>query len=76
MLAAATFAANVSAQGTAITSNKFGDNWYIPKGENAFEDYRENDPGVYTLRTEKGPHHLLMGFHRYKKALDIRGMSV
>ena len=29
MLAAATFAANVSAQGTAITSNKFGDNWYI-----------------------------------------------
>ncbi len=29
MLAAATFAANVSAQGTAITSNKAGDNWYI-----------------------------------------------
>ena len=29
MLAAATFAANVSAQGTAITSNKFGDNWYL-----------------------------------------------
>ena len=29
MLAAATFAANVSAQGTAITSNKFGDNWSI-----------------------------------------------
>ena len=28
MLAAATFAANVSAQGTAITSNKAGDNWY------------------------------------------------
>jgi outer membrane protein OmpA-like peptidoglycan-associated protein len=29
MLAAATFAANVSAQGTAITSNKAGDNWYV-----------------------------------------------
>ena len=29
MLAAATFAANVSAQGTATTGNKFGDNWYI-----------------------------------------------
>ena len=29
MLAAATFAANVSAQGTAITSNQFGDNWSI-----------------------------------------------
>ena len=29
MLAAATFAANVSAQNTAITSNKFGDNWYL-----------------------------------------------
>ena len=29
MLAAATFAANVSAQNTAITSNKFGDNWYM-----------------------------------------------
>ena len=29
MLAAVTFAANVSAQGTAITSNKFGDNWYV-----------------------------------------------
>ena len=29
MLAAATFAANVSAQNTAITSNKFGDNWYF-----------------------------------------------
>ena len=29
MLAAATFAANVSAQNTVITSNKFGDNWYI-----------------------------------------------
>ena len=29
MLAAATFAANVSAQNTAITSNKAGDNWYI-----------------------------------------------
>ena len=29
MLAAATFAANASAQGTAITSNKAGDNWYV-----------------------------------------------
>ena len=29
MLAAATFAANVSAQGTATTANKFGDNWYV-----------------------------------------------
>ena len=29
MLAAATFAANVSAQNTVITSNKFGDNWYF-----------------------------------------------
>ena len=29
MLAAATFAANVSAQNTVITSNKFGDNWYV-----------------------------------------------
>ena len=29
MLAAATFAANVSAQNTVITSNKFGDNWYL-----------------------------------------------
>ena len=29
MLAAATFAANVSAQNTAITANKAGDNWYI-----------------------------------------------
>ena len=29
MLAAACFAANVSAQETVITSNKFGDNWYI-----------------------------------------------
>ena len=29
MLAAATFAANVSAQGTVITSNKAGDNWYV-----------------------------------------------
>ena len=51
----------------SYTKMVFGGNWYIPKGENAFEDYRENDPGVYTLQTEKGPHHLLMGFHRYKK---------
>ena len=29
MIAAATFAANVSAQNTVITSNKFGDNWYF-----------------------------------------------
>lgn len=29
MLAVATFAANVSAQNTVITSNKFGDNWYV-----------------------------------------------
>ncbi len=29
MLAAATFAANVSAQNTAITANKAGDNWYV-----------------------------------------------
>lgn len=29
MLAAATIAANVSAQNTVITSNKFGDNWYV-----------------------------------------------
>ena len=29
MLAAVTFAANVSAQNTAITSNKAGDNWYL-----------------------------------------------
>ena len=29
MFVAATFAANVSAQNTVITSNKFGDNWYL-----------------------------------------------
>ena len=44
MLAAATFAANVSAQGTAVTSNKFGDNWYI--GANA---------GVSTTLTKQNP---------------------
>jgi len=44
MLAAATFAANVSAQGTAITSNKFGDNWYL--GVNA---------GVSTTLTKQNP---------------------
>ena len=43
MLAAATFAANVSAQGTATTGNKFGDNWYI--GINA---------GVATDMTKSG----------------------
>lgn len=43
MLAAATFAANVSAQGTAITSNKAGDNWYV--GLNA---------GVSTYLKDKG----------------------
>ena len=44
MLAAATFAANVSAQGTTVTSNKFGDNWYI--GANA---------GVSTTLTKQNP---------------------
>ena len=29
MLAAGMMAANVSAQGTAVTANKFGDNWYL-----------------------------------------------
>ena len=51
----------------SYTKMVFGDNWYIPKAEDTFEDYRSNDPGVYMLRTEGGPHHLLMGFHRHKK---------
>ena len=44
MLAVATFAANVSAQNTVITSNKFGDNWYV--GVNA---------GLSTTLTKQTP---------------------
>ena len=44
MLAAATFAANVSAQGTAITANKAGDNWYV--GVNG---------GISTTLTKQNP---------------------
>ena len=51
MLAAATFAANVSAQGTAITANKFGDNWYV--GVNA---------GVATPMQKYGDNGFMKGF--------------
>ena len=51
MIAAATFAANVSAQNTVITSNKFGDNWYI--GVNA---------GVATPMQKFGDNGFMKGF--------------
>ncbi len=53
MLAAATFAANVSAQGTAITSNKAGDNWYV--GINA---------GVSTVLTKNAANSYDGGFFK------------
>ena len=51
MLAAATFAANVSAQGTAITSNKAGDNIYV--GINA---------GAATPQQKFGDYGFMKGF--------------
>ena len=51
MLAAATFAANVSAQNTVITSNKAGDNWYA--GINA---------GAATPQQKFGDNGFLKGF--------------
>ena len=51
MLAVATFAANVSAQNTVITSNKFGDNWYV--GVNA---------GVATPMQKYGDNGFMKGF--------------
>lgn len=53
MLAAATFAANVSAQGTAITANKAGDNWYV--GVNA---------GVSTVLTKNAMNSFDGGFFK------------
>jgi len=53
MIAAATFAANVSAQNTVITSNKFGDNWYV--GANA---------GVSTVLTKNADNSFDGGFFK------------
>ena len=46
MLAAATFAANVSAQGTVITSNKFGDNWYVGVNAGVATNVKESFDGA------------------------------
>ena len=47
-----------------FTKMVFGQNWYIPKADDYFDDYRGNDPGPYVLAEE--PNHLLMGFGRHK----------
>ncbi len=46
MLAAATFAANVSAQNTVITSNKFGDNWYVGVNAGVATNVKETSAGA------------------------------
>ena len=46
MLAAATFAANVSAQNTVITSNKFGDNWYVGINAGVATNVKESYDGA------------------------------
>jgi outer membrane protein OmpA-like peptidoglycan-associated protein len=46
MLAAATFAANVSAQNTVITSNKFGDNWYFGVNAGVSTQVKESGEGA------------------------------
>jgi outer membrane protein OmpA-like peptidoglycan-associated protein len=46
MLAAATFAANVSAQGTVITSNKAGDNWYVGVNAGVATNVKESYDGA------------------------------
>ena len=46
MLAAATFAANVSAQNTVITSNKFGDNWYFGINAGVATNVKESSDGA------------------------------
>ena len=46
MLAAATFAANVSAQNTVITSNKFGDNWYVGVNAGVATNVKESFDGA------------------------------
>jgi outer membrane protein OmpA-like peptidoglycan-associated protein len=43
MIAAATFAANVSAQNEVITANKFGDNWYWGLNAGVTTNVKESD---------------------------------